>query len=140
MSITKPNVIAWNPSFSVDIQEIDEQHKNFFAIIHRIYQVIESGSPEEESLSLLSQLGGYAHYHLSTEEEYFIKFHYEGKEGHILAHDAFREKIKKMTERYRAGQKDILPKVADFTQDWLSNHILSSDKEYMQCFHEHGLK
>lgn len=129
----------WNPDFSVRVKEIDKQHKMFFAILEEIYSLLDSEKTQKEILTVLSKLGGYAHYHLATEEEYFLKFNYEGRENHVLAHDAFREKIKKMIEQCRLGKQDVLRKTADFANEWLIQHIHNSDKEYTECFHQHGL-
>lgn len=131
--------VVWNSSFSVNVKELDEQHQNYFAIVNRIYKALDSEEIGEELLRILDQLGGYAHYHLATEEEYFSKFDYTDKTKHIQEHNAFREKIQQMTKEYKLGDKEALLKVANFAKDWMMNHILRSDKEYSKCFNENGL-
>ena len=34
----------------------------------------------------------------------------------------------------------ILKEAADFSGEWLINHILGSDKEYVECFQKNGVK
>ena len=75
---------VWDESFSVEVADIDEQHKHFFSIVNGIYDLILSGDVQKENLLFhVTDLGNYAVYHLSTEESLFMQFNFEWKEAHL---------------------------------------------------------
>jgi hemerythrin-like metal-binding protein len=135
---------VWTPEYSVDVKEIDEQHKEFFNIINVLLEASESDSISKEMLLMkIGLLGNYAAYHLGTEESLFDQFKYDGAVKHIEAHNMFRVKIKELitkAETESVNQKEIIQEAANFAGDWLLNHILIVDKQYSKFFNEHGLK
>ena len=69
------NKFVWDDSFSVEVAEMDEQHKHFFSIVNEIYDLILGGDVQREKLIFhVTDLGNYAAYHLSTEEALFNEF------------------------------------------------------------------
>jgi hemerythrin len=90
--------------------------------------------------NILTELVDYADYHFTTEERYFREFDYDKTESHVETHNDYRERVKEMKEDYEAGKKDeVLADLSDFLNGWWTWHINHSDKEYTQCFHDHGL-
>ena len=136
---------VWDDSYSVQIQEIDEQHQEFFGIINSIYDLLEKENITNANLiAAAAKLGDYAHYHLSTEEEYFQEFDYPEAAAHIKEHDMFRQKMmgymdKAETDGPDLDVKGLVEEIATFAKDWLSGHIFTVDKKYIECFHQHGL-
>lgn len=138
------DLFVWDDKYSVDIDVIDEQHKQFFAITNKIVFLISEGKAEKDVLmSVLGELGDYALYHLTTEEGYFDQFHYPEADAHREAHNEFREAVSIYLKQIREKEGDVseLSKdVAAYARDWLALHILTVDKRYSTFFHEHGLK
>ena len=75
--------IVWDNSFSVGIEEIDEQHKKWISIINDLHDALMSGknlgSITGKSLKAMEE---YAHFHFSFEEEYLQKAGYPYLENH----------------------------------------------------------
>lgn len=137
------NKFVWDDSFSVEVKEMDEQHKHFFSIVNEIYDLILSGDVQKEKLMFnITNLGNYAVYHLSTEEALFNEFDFEWKNAHIAAHNLFRDKVTKYMGALDDPNTDMTKlslEVADFCKTWLSEHIKVMDKGYIACFHQHGI-
>lgn len=133
-------MITWSGLYSVGVEEIDDQHKRFFALIGELFQANDSGV-DTETLPpyLLKELAAYAEYHFATEEKYFDLYHYEHAEEHKSEHRMFKERVAELTTHHESGGADTIALLAEFMGDWLANHIAQSDKKYMQCFKEHGL-
>lgn len=132
----------WSDEYSVGVKLIDSQHKRFFEIANNIIDLAEKTPQREKLMNLVNDLGDYAFYHLNTEEEYFDEFNYKEAGAHVLAHSDFREKVQHYFNLTRDEKTDIeklAPKVAEYTIDWLKNHIIAMDKKYSKCFKEHGL-
>lgn len=134
----------WTPKYSVNIKEIDEQHKEFIKICNSLLDLAERKTfTKEEALLKSSKLGNYAAYHLGTEEEYFIETKYPNTIAHVKAHDHFRENAMYFVNQIKEKNTDlekIANEMATFAAEWLLNHILIEDKKYSKFFNEHGIK
>ena len=141
------NKFIWTEKYGVGIQLIDEQHKHFFEIVNKILDLVDKeskGSLTRRNVSdLLDELGNYALYHLGTEEGYFDALNYPDVILHISSHNKYRETIKKYLNRVIDEKEDVkklLEEAASYSGNWLSQHILETDKKYTIFFNEHGLK
>ena len=134
-------MITWDESYSVGVKELDDQHKKIIEIIDRLYLLIsENKNIETEIPKILSELAEYADRHFSSEEIYFREFDYDKAESHIQIHNEYRERVKEFRHDFEAGKGgEVLADLSDFVNGWWVWHINHTDKEYTQCFHDHGL-
>jgi len=132
-------MLQWDDSYSVGVQDIDEQHKGWFDAINRFQAAVDSGEAAQEFAKLLEFLIGYAESHFKTEETYFEKCGYEGAESHRQQHRVFIEIVEGYKARFEADELIVPAEVSSFLNSWLTEHILSSDKRYIDCLHESGL-
>jgi hemerythrin-like metal-binding protein len=130
--------IAWSSELSVNVKEIDEQHRYFVTILNKLYAASLSLGGQAKIPQLFMELGKYGTEHFSTEEKYFDKFNYAGAFEHKEAHKKFNAAIGQYAVRIKQGQ-DITLELLDFVENWLIDHLSSFDKKYTQCFNEHGL-
>jgi len=137
---------VWKDEYSVKVPSLDEQHKGFFEITNQIITLLDKPRSDElkENLILaLVRLGRYALYHLDYEEQCINRYKCDGWETHAQAHDLYREKVKDYLGRVRIENSDIYAlarEAADFSQTWLSTHILNKDREYITCLSGRGLQ
>jgi hemerythrin len=134
-------IIKWEDDFSVGVKEIDAQHKKIIDIINKVYEMIRDNNFDNADIQqILKDLQDYADRHFSTEEIYFREFDYEKTDSHIGAHNDYRKRLAEMKENYETGfKKEILYDISDFMNGWWVWHINHTDKEYTECFHQHGL-
>lgn len=139
-------LFVWTEEYSVDIAEMDEQHKEFIklgnGVLEYVKQCAGGAPPDAHALqTLIERLGNYALYHLGSEETYFQKFACEHTDHHLYAHEQFRKTLKEYTVRYRNDSADhcrLAEEIATFCVKWLLTHIVSMDKSYTACFHKNG--
>ena len=134
----------WTDSYSVGVKEIDEQHQEFFRITNDLIKHADkkAETTKDRIMELVRALNDYALFHLGTEEKYFTEFDC-AFQTHIQTHNAFREQVKKFfgyVNTSASDYKSIASDMALFCGHWLAQHIFVMDKEYTECFHEHGLK
>lgn len=132
-------IIEWREINSVNVQELDEQHKKLIVIINKFFAI----EPADEAgmLVVIKELETYAEVHFKTEEEYFVKFNYEKAAEHLKLHQAYREKIISFRQQL-AAQEDkyqIFSGLLEFLQEWWIGHINGADQEYTKCFNQQGL-
>lgn len=137
------NKFVWTDEYSLGISVIDEQHKHFFDIVNKIYDLLgNKGNQDEAIRKVVIELMDYAYFHLATEEKYFTQFAYSDIANHMKYHTDFRLKSAEYLERINNGGADmpeLLLEIDDFAKNWLSHHILVADKLYAPFFKEHGV-
>ena len=131
--------MEWRDEYSVNVTEIDDQHKKLFAMIDGYYEALGRRERTEALATLLEGLAQYTATHFHTEEVYFDKFGYENAEAHKKAHADLLDKVNDISARARQGVAVLKVELATFLKDWLNNHIKVSDTQYSQCFTDNGL-
>jgi hemerythrin len=132
--------IEWLPSYSVEVEEIDDQHKRFVLLINDLADAVEIGCEDVMMGDVIKQLVAYADYHFATEEKYFDQFDYPDGDNHKNIHQGFRDKVNGFSENYLGQEKKYAGIVMKFMKDWLTKHIITVDKAYSEFFKDHGLK
>ncbi len=130
--------MAWKDEYSVGLDTIDEQHKKFIAMLSRLSDALAVN--RDNITSILDELVEYADEHLSFEEKYFAEFHYDCTDDHIKEHDFYRKKIAEFQEAFFDGRDLLLVEMLEFLERWLEHHIMISDRKYVECFREYGMK
>jgi hemerythrin-like metal-binding protein len=133
-------LISWKNDFSVNIAEIDKQHMCLFELINKLHDSMKTGQGNSVIGPILSDLINYTVFHFDTEEKYFKKFQYSEYLRHKIEHDGLRTKAKQLNAEFAAGKVTITVEVLNFLRDWISNHILKSDKKYGEFLRAKGLQ
>lgn len=132
--------MEWSNALSVNVVEIDDQHKNLITMVNQLNSAMKTGKGKEATAEIIKNLAEYTLTHFKTEELYFDKFQYLYKLQHVLEHKKFVEKVSQFKNDFDKGKVLLSMEIMNFLQDWLVNHIQKSDKNYQKCFNEHGLK
>ena len=122
--------IIWKDSYSLGIEEIDAQHKKLVEIINRFYNAFYNNKHKRVISGILSQLVEYAKYHFTTEEQYFERLNYPDANYHITEHKRFIIEINRLIKANKSNPGATAFKLITFLQQWLTGHILISDKRY----------
>lgn len=134
----------WDAKYSVNIRSIDQQHQKFFEIINQIYFLLrQKPTRRADLIKVIEELNGYAEFHMGYEENCFTKYQYPDRKSHQLAHNAFRKQVKKFSKIINDPKSDIdqlALTMADFTKEWLSQHILNLDHDYAPFLIRHDVK
>lgn len=140
----------WQPSFSVKIAEIDQQHKKLIGFINQLNElVLPTGNQDSlksmmkeisAQASVIEELVRYSSYHFSAEETYMSQYNYPDYEKHKKEHHYFIAKVQAFKSDFDAGKGTLSDEIVLFLKTWLSNHILKTDKAYAPFFQAKGLK
>ena len=133
-------MIQWSAALSVDVKEVDEQHKVLFNLINKLNDAMLQRRAKEEMGSIINELLKYTITHFSLEENYFDKFGYPDTAAHKAQHAHFIAETKKFKTELESGKLGLSIEVMTFLSDWLKNHIMGVDKKYTAFFHEKGIK
>lgn len=130
--------VVWTEALSVQVKELDDQHKEFIKIMNSLYPAISSFDLKKEVDHIIDQLIHFAGYHFATEENYFDKFKYSGAEEHKKQHQDLTAKVME----FKNSELDPATKAMElmtFLEKWFIGHEHEYDQKYIECFHNHGL-
>jgi hemerythrin len=123
--------IKWNATFSVGIEKIDAQHKKLVDLINRLYAAFIDKRENEEMSLILNELVEYTIYHFTFERTFFPGLKTAEIQEHTLQHDNFVKKIKEFQVRFQKNEVPITASLINFLRDWLTNHIMKTDKGFL---------
>jgi hemerythrin-like metal-binding protein len=122
--------LEWKPEYSVDVAELDMQHKKLMQLINGLHDAMKLGAPKPAVDRILSELARYTQYHFSSEER-LLKLHgYEGYEDHVRQHRELAAQVKSFVVRMDQGSLTVPLQLMQFLKSWLTGHILHSDRKY----------
>jgi hemerythrin len=132
---------VWHESYGLHIKQIDDQHKRLISTIGKLSDAITDQRVKQELVGIFDEIFEYTKIHFATEEKYFDEFKYEGAREHIAAHRGFTGKAENLHKRMHEDNKfQISLELVAMLEMWLADHLITMDKKYEKCFHEHGLR
>ncbi|HEX2393986.1 MAG TPA: bacteriohemerythrin [Bacteroidales bacterium] len=130
----------WTDQMSVNSSEIDDQHKRLVGFLNDMYQAFLDRQHIEKVGPIIDEMAAYAKYHFGTEEKYFATFRFEGSAEHILEHLDFRHKVEEFISKFKKNNSALTYEVMNFLRNWLNNHIMVTDRKYIECFKTNGVR
>jgi len=132
--------LEWSEKYATDISVIDRDHKNLFLIVNVLHDSVQSGSARTRLVSLLAALHEYVKKHFATEELLMRQADYPGLEDHMEKHRALMQKVHGYVEQYEDDPESIdLAELLVFVKEWLTQHVLKTDMDYVPCVKEAGI-
>lgn len=124
-----PNKINWLAEYSVNNDVIDDQHKYLFDLCNILYILVEQPVAAQSTKEALLGLTEYIEIHFHEEERHY-------KEHPLFAdhqelHQDFVKQINGYIADYNKGTLKLI-ELADFTRDWLTDHITVVDRQYFR--------
>lgn len=135
-------MLKWKDDFSVKVSVLDDQHKELFNLGNKIYNALKTEKEDkyDEIVRLLDELEEYTRYHFKTEEKLLEKYGVVVSDEHKKEHEDFVIKLMEAKTRdLDSNQEKVLYGMLNFVADWITNHILNTDKEYSQPLNEKGI-
>ena len=133
-------MINWSDEFSVDIQEIDEQHKCLVELINKLYTGLAAKDSTEAIEQVLDELASYTGVHFAVEECLMRMFDYGEYESHKAVHDRIVERVAEFQHQFKSGNHKVGMELLYFLKDWLMDHINLVDKKYAPHLPKLGVK
>ncbi len=132
-------LINWTPVLSVNIEQIDGEHKKLVDMINGLNDAMKTGKSKERLGWLLNELVGYAGVHFGTEETLMDRHAYPSAVLHKLEHKKFVGQVGEFKKLFDSGKAMLSMEVMSFLSDWLKNHIMKTDKQYGPFFNGKGV-
>ncbi|MHC4698404.1 MAG: bacteriohemerythrin [Planctomycetota bacterium] len=139
----------WDDSYSVNVEEIDEQHRDLFQLINEMHDVVMNDRKTRGTVTsmvnelrtmaaVLDELVAYAADHFSTEERCMRECCYPELAQHRKEHEDFADRIQAFKRGLDEGEAIRPHEILTFLKDWWRQHIMNVDKKYVPCLREAG--
>lgn len=136
-------LFKWKDSYSVNVKEIDIQHRKLLEIGSRVYDLAslkDDYDHYDEIMEILEELKDYTIYHFGYEEDLMKKHGYDDLDMHQMEHTFFIKKVERILRKdIDSRQDETVMEIVQFIADWVSSHILQSDMKYKVFFNENGV-
>jgi hemerythrin-like metal-binding protein len=133
-------VFEWKDSYSVKVEMFDTQHKQLFAILGELHEAMKSGHGKDVAGGVLKRLIDYTVNHFNAEENLMEKHEFPGLAAHRVKHQELTKQVVAFQQEFDSGVGNITPQLMTFLQDWLTNHIQSTDQGYSKFLNAHGVR
>ncbi|HJV67395.1 MAG TPA: bacteriohemerythrin [Geomonas sp.] len=129
----------WEERFTVNVKEIDEQHKALVAMLNTLYSAMVANKGREVHKEIIYDMVRYARVHFETEERYMRRTDYAEYQTHQVEHEKFTAKALDLKDRADHEAFILTLEIMNFLKGWLQNHILVTDSRYAQHFLSCGI-
>jgi hemerythrin len=129
----------WDSTYSVKVKRFDDDHRQLFRIINELHDAMLARRGQAALQNALAELLRYSEKHFSGEEQVMRSAGYPQLLAHMEQHRKFTDKIKDVSEKYKAGSIGMTVEVLDFLTEWLKKHIVGMDKQYSHFLNSRGV-
>ena len=119
--------LIWDNSLSVQIQEIDEDHRKLVDLFNILNRSIVEGDATDYIEAVLDELLSCTIWHFRHEERLMVKYSYEGLPEHKKEHQELIESATELKQKFLQEGKALSSEDIEFLEHWLTGHILGTD-------------
>lgn len=121
--------LTWGETLSVEIDEIDDDHRRLVELFNILNHAVEDGDSREYIEAVLEELITCTVWHFKHEERLMLKHAYPGYGDHKAEHEDLIDSVKELQQKFLQGGSVLSNEDIDFLEHWLTGHILSTDKD-----------
>lgn len=125
--------LVWNDNYVLDIEIVDQQHKQIFDRFNDFCDKINNNDFEHRDLEeFLEDLNYYTTTHFKTEEKLMRKENYPFYKDHKKRHKFFKTFYEELRDNkfFRYSAENLFSVyLAEIAAQWLESHVVTYDKE-----------
>jgi hemerythrin len=130
----------WLIHYVTGIAAIDTQHKALVDMLNDLFSSMPLTEDREVERQMLEKIFDYTKTHFAVEEKLLLRYDYPDIEAHKLEHEKLKAEVIRFQEALRLSKTRITVQTATFLKDWLKEHILKTDMQYVPFLKSKGVK
>lgn len=119
--------LAWGEVLSVDVDEIDQDHKKLVELFNLLAHAVDDSESAEYVAAVFEELVNCTVWHFSHEERLMLKYAYPQSGEHKVEHRALIDSAKALQQKIHAADNAIGDDDIEYLERWLTEHILTDD-------------
>lgn len=137
-------LLTWTDHFSVDNQELDDQHRNLVRCLNDVHALRSEGTDPDDVKAVIREVELLLMRHFSHEEDYLVRCGYPYVLQHAAEHRTLMREFETVRENVfnLAGwgsKPDVAWPVLEFMIRLTVGHMLKCDMEYRDYFRANGV-
>jgi hemerythrin len=128
----------WLPEYNVNINTIDDQHKELVNILNRLFAAVSLREGDKVIAGIMDALVSYTQTHFELEERLMRQARYNDLESHMEEHKKLMYKLDEICKKYLLEDKPVYFEMLSFLKSWLKGHIKGVDTKYSAALHQSG--
>lgn len=133
-------LIQWGPMLQVGFKDIDDQHQRLVELVNELNGAMHAGQGRDVLAKVLGELVRYTQYHFGMEERLMETYKIDTAPGHKAEHAKLIQDVAAFKAKFDGGSAAVSAEIMNFLRDWLSRHILQTDKKFAQALIAKGAK
>ena len=129
----------WKEEYSVGIQKLDKQHGRLVEFLNELYAAMHAGEGTSALAKVLNGLVQYTQTHFATEESLMKLYGYPEYASHKAKHDKMAQHVLALVRKFETGEISSPIQITLFLKDWLTKHIMETDKAYAPFLQQKGV-
>ena len=129
-------LLIWKEELATGITRLDNDHRKLVALINELHDAMATGKANDVLGKILGELITYTRNHFATEERLMQQHAYPNYLVHKREHDELTAKVLDLQTRFLAQKTGLTTSTFTFLKNWLTDHILGTDKQYGPYFKE----
>jgi len=127
--------IAWDPSMTTGLEDIDNQHKQLIQWLNDLLDAMSMGRGRAEIAGVLEKLGGYTVMHFGHEEDCMTKYKCPVAAKNAAAHKDFIATFSALQADFEKNgpTAGLVVRVESELMRWLTAHIKGTDAQLAPC-------
>jgi len=131
--VTEMKLYKLDKATTTGIPIIDSQHTELFDRVNNLLKALALTGGKDQVADTVKFLESYVNVHLSTEEDYMVKYNYLGYPPHKTAHTIFTNNVLSLKKEFeeKGPTLQLAVTVRELVGDWFMNHIRTVDMQYV---------
>ena len=122
-------ILVWSDEYSVNVAEIDEQHKKLLEHVNKLHAGVEAQIDKEDLHQLLVELYDYTEFHFASEQKLMDQHEMGNVKKHHKEHKLLLKHLKQICDAVSDGKRPAFYSQYDVSNDWFLAHIMDFDKK-----------
>jgi len=118
--------IIWDETLSVEVDEIDEDHRKLIDLFNILSHAVAEGDATDYIEAVLEELISLTVWHFRHEERLMLMYKYEGIVEHKAEHNDLIDSVKAVQQKFHK-EKLLTNEDVEYLETWLTEHILGHD-------------
>lgn len=119
--------ISWDDSLSVDVEEIDDDHRKLVDLFNILSHSVAEGDSVEYVDAVLEELISCTIWHFRHEERLMVLYQYDALEQHKAEHNDLIDGVRAMQQMFHEENRLPTNDDVEYLSEWLTGHILGYD-------------
>ncbi|PWC32671.1 hemerythrin family protein [Azospirillum sp. TSO35-2] len=121
--------LIWSDDLVLGVAAIDEQHREWIALVQAFQRAVAEGQPAEEMRRTLAAAVAYTESHFADEQRVMEEEGYPFLDDHIGQHRLAWDRV----HAFASGEvpdDEVRNSLAEFLPQWLMLHINTADRQF----------